>query len=157
VSGWLLQAIEIEGLRGINNEGDPLTLRFNPDSVSSISAPNGVGKSSIFDAVSFVIRGSIPKLDGLAASEDGASYYINRFHTAGIGSVTLTIVPDRGETAVPITVRRAADGSRRVSGPGSVNAEELLQQLDREFILLDHETILGASPNTTGARKHARI
>jgi AAA domain len=140
MSAWLLQSIEIEGLRGINNEGDPLALHFKVDSVSSISAPNGVGKSSIFDAVSFALRGSIPKLDGLAASEDGGSYYINRFHSAGVGSVTLTLVPEGGGTAVPITVRRAANGSRTVSGPAGVDAEALLQQLDREFVLLDHKT-----------------
>lgn len=138
--GWLLQSIEIEGFRGINNEGDPLTLRFKPDCVRSISAPNGVGKSSIFDAVSFAIRGSIPKLDNLAASEDGPSYYVNRFHSAGMGSVALTLVPDGGGTALPITVRRDATGARTVSGPTGVDAEAILRQLDREFVLLDHET-----------------
>jgi DNA repair exonuclease SbcCD ATPase subunit len=140
MSGWLLQSIEIEGFRGINNEGDPLTLRFKPDCVSSISAPNGVGKSSIFDAVSFAIRGSIPKLDNLAASEDGPSYYVNRFHSSGVGSVTLTLVPDGGGTPVPITVRRDVTSGRTVSGPSGVDAEAVLQQLDREFVLLDHET-----------------
>jgi hypothetical protein len=140
MSGWLLQSIEIEGLRGINNEGDPLVLRFKMDAVCSISAPNAVGKSSIFEAVAFALRGSIPKLDGLAASEDGASYYVNRFHSAGVGSVTLTLVPEGGGAAVPITVRRAANGSRTVSGPAGTDAESLLQQLDREFVLLDHKT-----------------
>ena len=33
MTGWLLQSIEIEGLRGINNEGAPLTLRLKPDCV----------------------------------------------------------------------------------------------------------------------------
>src|SRR5262249_13583973 len=123
-----------------NNEGDPLVLRFKMDAVCSISAPNAVGKSSIFEAVTFALRGSIPKLDGLAASEDGASYYVNRFHSAGVGSVTLTLVPEGGGAAVPLTVRRAADGSRTGAGPAAVDAEALLQQLDREFVLLDHKT-----------------
>ena len=61
MSGWLLQSVEIEGLRGINNEGAPLLLRLKPDCVTSISAQNGVGKSSIFDAITFAIRGIIPK------------------------------------------------------------------------------------------------
>ena len=74
MSGWYLHGIEIEGFRGINNEGDPLILRFKDDCVSSISAPNGVGKSSIFDAISFALRGGIPKLDGLPASESGENY-----------------------------------------------------------------------------------
>jgi DNA repair exonuclease SbcCD ATPase subunit len=140
MSGWLLQSIEIEGLRGVNNEGDPLSLRFKLDSVNSISAPNGVGKSSIFEAVCFALRGSIPKLDGLAASEEGQSYYVNRFHSAGAGSVTLILVPEGGGTALPITVRRNPNGTRTVSGPAGVNAEAVLEQLDREFVLLDNKT-----------------
>ena len=50
MSGWYLQEISIEGFRGINNEGAPLVLRFKPEHVNSVSAPNGVGKTSIFDA-----------------------------------------------------------------------------------------------------------
>ena len=37
MSGWLLQSVEIQGLRGINNEGAPLLLRLKPDCVTSIS------------------------------------------------------------------------------------------------------------------------
>jgi hypothetical protein len=140
MTGWMLESIEIEGLRGINNEGDPLTLRFKADCVCSISAPNGVGKSSIFDAISFAIRGSIPKLDGLPASEGSQGYYVNRFHSAGEGKVVLTLVPDGGGSAVAITVQRKADGSRTVTAPPGVNGSGILSQLDREFVLLDHKT-----------------
>ena len=138
MSGWFLQSIEIEGFRGINNEGDPLTLRFKDDRVSSISAPNGVGKSSIFDAISFALRAGIPKLDDLPASENGKDYYVNRFHSLGVGSVVITLTPVGGGTPVAITVRREANGSRTVSGPANANA--LLAQLNREFVLLDHNT-----------------
>ena len=138
MSGWLLQSIEIEGLRGINNEGAPLMLRLKSDCVTSISAQNGVGKSSIFDAINFAIRGVIPKLDGLPASENGRSYYVNRFHSVGAGHVTLTLIPEGGGDPVAIRVDCAADGTRTVSGPP--NAEALLRDLDREFVLLDNKT-----------------
>lgn len=137
---WLLQSIEIEGMRGINNQDDPLVLNFKPDCVTSISAQNGVGKSSIFDAVSFAVRGAIPKLDGLPASEYGGTYYVNRFHTVGQGHVTLTLVPEGGGDAVSIRVDCGADGSRTVSGPPEINAEAILRHLDRDFILLDNKT-----------------
>ena len=39
MSGWLLDSVEIEGFRGINNEGDPLVLQFAHDAVNSVSAP----------------------------------------------------------------------------------------------------------------------
>ena len=138
MSGWFLQTIEIEGFRGINNEGDPLIIRFKDDCVSSISAPNGVGKSSIFDAISFALRAGIPKLDGMPASENAKDYYVNRFHSLGVGRVVITLAPVGGGAPVAITVRREANGSRTVSGPA--NADTLLARLNREFVLLDRNT-----------------
>lgn len=140
MSGWLLETIEIEGLRGINNEGDPLVLRFKPNCVASISAPNGVGKSSIFDALSFAIRGTIPKLDDLQAVEQSESYYVNRFHSAGEGKVALTLSPVAGGNPVKITVERKRDNSRVVTSPPGVDGNALLEELNREFVLLDYQT-----------------
>ncbi|MHC6054390.1 AAA family ATPase [Ralstonia solanacearum] len=87
MSGWLLERIEIEGFRGINNEGDPLILTFSIDGVNSVSAPNGVGKSSVFDALAFALRGRIAKLDILPANERGGDYYVNRFHPGQVGRI----------------------------------------------------------------------
>ncbi|WP_407114714.1 ATP-binding protein [Bradyrhizobium sp. LMG 9283] len=56
--------------------------------LNSISAPNGVGKTSIFDAVVYAITGRIPKLDELPVAEKGSSYYLNRFHAGGVGTIT---------------------------------------------------------------------
>ncbi|MCK1522796.1 ATP-binding protein [Bradyrhizobium sp. 17] len=74
MSGWYLQRVSIEGFRGINNEGAPLVLKLKPDCVNSISAPNGVGKTSIFDAIVYAITGRTPKLEDLPAAEKGPSY-----------------------------------------------------------------------------------
>lgn len=137
---WFLDGLEIEGFRGINNEGTPLTLKFKQDCVSSVSAPNGVGKSSIFDAISFAIRGKIDKLDRLLQSERPQDYYLNRFHPAGIGSIKLTLRPDDGGDPVTITVTRNAAGVRTVNGPVGGDAEALLTALNREFVLLDAQT-----------------
>jgi energy-coupling factor transporter ATP-binding protein EcfA2 len=138
MTGWLLQRIEIEGMRGINNEGDPLVIKFKDNCITSISAPNGVGKSSIFDAVSFAIRGTIPKLDELPAAEHGKDYYVNRFHGLGRGQVKLTLAPDGGGAAVTITVTCDGNGTRVVGGPN--NAAAILREIDREFVLLDNVT-----------------
>jgi len=46
---YFLGCLSIEGFRGINNDGDPLVLKFKSDAVNSVHAPNGVGKSSIFE------------------------------------------------------------------------------------------------------------
>ena len=116
MTGWHLEEIEIEGFRGINNEGDPFLLKFKTDKVNSISATNGIGKSSIFDAVTYALSGKIPKLDNLPATENGQNYYNNRFHSLGEGSVKLKLVPANGGAAIEIKIVRNANGQRLISG-----------------------------------------
>lgn len=138
---WLLERLEIEGIRGINNEGDPLVLDLRTDAVNSISAPNGTGKSSIFDALSFALRGEISKLDRLQASEHGEDYYLNRFNSKDFGTVALKLAPESGGASVTLTVKRTKDGKREVAGPAGIDAEALLRDLNRDFVLLDHKTL----------------
>lgn len=141
MSGWFLDRLEIEGFRGINNEGDPLVLKLNKDAVNSITAPNGVGKSSIYDALTFALQGAIRKLDDLPAAESGSSYYNNLFHSQGIGKITLVLSPAAGGHSVTVTVTRDNLGNRTVAGPAGLDAEALLAELNREFVLLDHKTL----------------
>ena len=68
---YFLGSLTIEGFRGINNDGDPLVLKFKADAVNSIHAPNGVGKSSIFEAIHFAIYGTVPRLKALQEAEQG--------------------------------------------------------------------------------------
>ncbi|WP_292080524.1 MULTISPECIES: AAA family ATPase [Brevundimonas] len=138
--GWFLEQLEIEGFRGVNNEGAPLVLKFKPDAVSSISAPNGVGKSSIFDALTFALRKSIPKLDNLAATERGRDYYLNRFHTGGVGTIALTVKPTDGSPSTKVTVTLDGAGTRTVNATNGIDGEALLAELHREFVLLDGTT-----------------
>lgn len=77
VTGWLLEGISIEAFRGVNNEGRPLELKLQPAKVSSISAVNGVGKTSVYDAVRYAITGKLPWLDELPAAERDKDYYQN--------------------------------------------------------------------------------
>lgn len=150
--GWFLEKLEIEGFRGINNEGAPLALKFKPDAVSSISAPNGVGKSSIFDALTYALRGSIPKLENLAASEKGQEYYLNRFHRGGVGRVSLTVKPTDGSPSITVTVSLDDKGSRSVVATNGTDGEALLAELGREFVLLDGPTFHRFIDDTSLAR-----
>lgn len=137
---WFLERVEIEGFRGINNEGAPLVLKFKPDSVNSVSAPNAVGKSSIYDAISYALRGKIDKLDRLLVAERPQEYYLNRFHPGAVATIKLTFKPSDGTGSIPITVTRTAAGQRTVTGPAGLDANAFLGELDREFVLLDGET-----------------
>lgn len=137
---WLLEAISIEGFRGINNEGSPLELEFHTDKVNSVFAPNGVGKSSIFEAVTYALTGEIPKLEVLQAGERPGTYYLNRFHSGGFGTVALTLAPAGGGESVIVTVQRDAAGNRTVGTSDGCDGNALLELLNREFVLLDADT-----------------
>lgn len=140
---YFLTTLQVEGFRGINNEGDPLTLQFKADAVNSIFAPNSLCKSSLFEALTYAIRGSISKLEDLPASEGASAYYANRFHSTGTASIVLTLRPDDGSADVVIRVQRAAGGARTVESPsGHRNPGDLLKSLDGEPVLLDHKTFL---------------
>ncbi|MBA4285083.1 MAG: hypothetical protein C0434_06080 [Xanthomonadaceae bacterium] len=140
MSGWFIQEIAIEGFRGINNQGAPLELKFKTDHINSVFAPNGVGKSSIFEAVHYAVFDRIPRLDDLPQAEKGKDYYLNRFHPSATGTISLVLVPAGGGTATKITVVRDAAGVRAVKAPPGVDGEKILSELRREFILLDGRT-----------------
>ncbi|TXL76439.1 hypothetical protein FHP25_12395 [Vineibacter terrae] len=136
---YYLTKLSVEGFRGIKNEGDPLTLRFKPDAVNSIYAQNGIGKTSLFEAISYAIFGKLPKLDGLQRSERPETYYVNRFHTGGVGSITLEFKPDDGTAAVEIVVQRTAAGQRTVTSPtGHADPEAFLASLAEDFTVVDY-------------------
>lgn len=112
MSRYFLTSVTIEGFRGINNNGDPLVLRFRTDAVNSVHAPNGVGKSSIFEALHFAIYGTVPRLENLQGAEQGPNYIINKFHPAQQATIALVFASDDGTPDVSITVTRTAVGGK---------------------------------------------
>lgn len=152
-TGWLLEGLSIEGFRGINNQGKPLELKFHVDKVNSISAVNGVGKSSVYDAVRYAICGAVSWLEDLPASERGPDYYLNKFNTSGTATITLKLISEPGGQQVAITAKRDAQGNRTVSSTPPIDAEGLLQSLNREFVLLDghaFQSFISAKPLDRG-------
>ena len=71
---YFLTRVKVEGFRGINNENQPLELKFKPEAVNSVFAVNATGKSSIFEALCYAIRGDVPKLRNLQAIERPGNY-----------------------------------------------------------------------------------
>jgi DNA repair exonuclease SbcCD ATPase subunit len=143
MSRYFLTAIEIEGFRGINNEGDALSLRFEKDAVNSVFAPNAQGKSSIFEALCYAIKGKVPKLEAMPATDRPEDYYANRFHTNRTATVQATFCPDDDGSPVKVKVQRLPNGTRRVESPsGHANPEGFLQSLNTELCLVDHRTFL---------------
>jgi DNA repair exonuclease SbcCD ATPase subunit len=114
---YFLTRLRVEGFRGINNEGDPLDLKFNRDAVNSIFAVNANGKSSIFDALCYAFRGEIPRLAQLQAQEKPNDYYCNRFHSRGQATIEMELAPDDDGADVSIKIERSHLGHRTVISP----------------------------------------
>ncbi|MBB3971857.1 hypothetical protein [Hansschlegelia beijingensis] len=140
ITGWLLEGISIEGFRGVNNEGKPLDLKFHPNKVNSVAAVNGVGKSSVHDAVRYAITGRLPWLEDLPAAEREGDYYLNRFHSGRKATIKLRLVAEPTGAKCEITVVRDDQGVRTVSAPAPWDANAILAGLDREFVFLDGPT-----------------
>jgi hypothetical protein len=139
VTRYFLSSLTIEGFRGINNDGDPLVLKFKTDAVNSIHAPNGVGKSSIFEAVHFAIYGNIPRLKALQDAEQGDSYVVNKFHPGQQATIDLVFRSDDGSAEIAIRVTRSANGARAVTSPsGHPQPEDFLASLREDFVLVDY-------------------
>lgn len=138
---YYLTRLAVEGFRGINNENDPLNISFQPDAVNSVFAVNGIGKSSIFEALCYAIHGAIPKLQLLQAQERPQDYYCNRFHSKNTASILMEFQPDDGAATVAIQVDRDAGGNRTVTSPsGHPDPEGFLATLKEAFALLDYRT-----------------
>lgn len=136
---YFLTKLSVEGFRGIKNEGDPLTLSFKADAVNSIFAQNGVGKTSLYEAISYAIFDKLPKLEGLQRSERPEAYYVNRFHTGQVGSITLEFTPDDKSPIVGIVVKRTVAGQRTVTSPtGHPSPAEFLATLAEDFTVVDY-------------------
>ncbi len=139
MSRYFLTSASIEGFRGINNDGDPLVLRFRPDAVNSVHAPNGVGKSSIFEALHFAIHGTVPRLEILQGAEQGSSYIVNKFHPSQQATIALVFSSDDGTPEISVTVTRTAVGVRTVSSPsGHGDPEGFMASLREDFVLVDY-------------------
>lgn len=139
MSRYFLASAAIEGFRGINNDGNPLVLKFKHDAVNSIHAPNGVGKSSIFEALHFALHGTVPRLKGMQDAEQGESYIVNKFHPAQQATVALVFKSDDGTPDVAITVTRTAEGGRIVASPsGNADPDSFLADLCEDFVLVDY-------------------
>lgn len=136
-----LKRVRIEGFRGINNEGDPLELRFDPTKVNSVFAVNGTGKSSIFEALAYAIRGTVPKLDELLTAEKPDEYYVNKFHSGAMATIELEFVSDAvvAQSTVIIVTRDAAGTRTVTSTSGAPDPEKFLASLDEAFSLLDYQ------------------
>lgn len=141
MSRYFLVKMKVEGFRGINNANRPLELNFRTDALNSLFAPNALGKSSVFEALVYAIKGCIPKLDDLPATDRSSDYYCNLFHSDKKSRIDLTFKSDESSPDVHISVERNPDGSRVVTSPSRhTDPNAFLEDLGSELSFLDHKT-----------------
>ncbi len=117
-----LVAIAIENFRGFANLQ---TLPLDAD-VVLVSGGNGTGKTSLTDAISWVLTGALPGFaDRLRGERKGEDYVASRY---GNGPARVELTIDVGEQRVAIE-RRGDSGSSELrirpatEGPGRASAE----------------------------------
>ncbi|SMF64014.1 AAA domain-containing protein [Azospirillum oryzae] len=146
---YFLSELKIEGFRGINNHGAPLSLSFKKDRVNSIYATNGRGKSSIYEALCYAIRGAVPKFSKMQASDCANDYYANIFHPNKTARIEITFEPDDGGESVCVVVTREPSGKRTVNSPtGHLDPAKFLESFNEEFTLLDYATFVNFIENS---------
>lgn len=139
MSRYFLTKISIEGFRGIKNANAPLEIKMKKDSVTSLFAENGIGKSSFFQALEYALTGEIHLFKDMLVSEKPNSHIVNWFHPAKEATIMLTLTPDDGKQPVEITVKVKADSGTRVitASPEIAHPESFLRSLTSEFTFLD--------------------
>ena len=95
-----LKRLAIEAFRGFRD-----AAAFDLDASTIIfTGPNGTGKTSVFDALQWVMLGSIERLEGLRARKN-VEHVVNSYRAGERASVALDVVVDGRD----VTVQRKGD------------------------------------------------
>ena len=104
-----IKSISIEGFRGINNDNNPLVIPFKDKGVTSIFSENGMGKSSIYEALYYCINNNLPKFDELHREIRDDRTKKNLFHS-NKGKITIIFIDDSNtETKIEFEINDKGD------------------------------------------------
>lgn len=148
---YYINSLSIEGFRGINNEGNPLIIDFKHDGVTSFFGENGMGKSSIFEALLFSVLGRIIRFDDYHRDILDSSTIKNLFHT-GDGTINIEFIDD-SNIINEIKIIISINGERIISSTTIPNPEDFLISLCSSLNFLDYksfEKIILTSSEETG-------
>jgi len=146
-----IKSISIEGFRGINNDNNPLVIPFKNKGVTSIFSENGMGKSSIYEALSYCINNNLPKFDELHREIRDDRTKKNLFHS-NKGKITIIFIDD-SNTETKIEFEINDKGDRNIISSTVTNPQLFLDSISGDQNFLDYNTfiqILLKSPEETG-------
>ena len=128
-------------------------VSFKPECVNSVHAQNGVGKTSLFEALQYAIYGEIPRLKLLQDAEQSDTYIVNRFHPASSATIDLVFSSDDTTPDTRIVISRDAAGTKTVTSPtGHTDPEAFLAALREDFVLVDYHAFAGFIDSTALTR-----
>jgi len=146
-----IKSISIEGFRGINNENNPLIIPFKDNGVTSIFSENGMGKSSIYEALYYCINNCLPKFDDLHREIRDDKTKKNLFHSNN-GKIEIIFIDDiNAETKIEFEINNR--GERNIIASSVLNPQLFLDSISSDQNFLDYNTfiqILLKSPEETG-------
>lgn len=146
-----IKSISIEGFRGINNKGNPLIIDFNKDGITSIFSPNGGGKSSIFDALSYCLNNELKCFKSIEHENQDYKTVRNLFHE-GDGKIVIELEDDK-LIANKIEFKIDTNGHKEIVSPNKPLAELLINQIMDIHNFLDYNSftdIINNSPENAG-------
>jgi DNA repair exonuclease SbcCD ATPase subunit len=114
-----LKQIKIEGFRGFNNER---TIDFD-DRLTLMSAPNSHGKTSITEALEFLLFGETSKVAHAYSKEEYRDSYRNRHFPAGKPAVIQALFEDKSEKKAELRLELDPSGIIRRYVNGDLIAE----------------------------------
>ncbi len=146
-----IKSISIEGFRGINNENDPLILDFKMNGITSIFATNGIGKSSIFDALSYCLNDELKCLKPLQHENQDKTSIQNIFHS-GDGKIDIVLCDNNGAENT-INIKIDNQGGKEVVSSNKLVIEAIIEDIKDIHNFLDYNAfadIIYSNPKDAG-------
>ena len=117
-------SVDIDGFRGFC---EPQRIDLS-GSVVILAGPNGVGKTSVFDALQWLLLGSLERLKPLRARQN-TEYIVNAFHGEEPAVVSARLMIGEGEVEIMRRGRRDGGMLEWRDENGSLRGEEAEQRL----------------------------
>ncbi|MEK0336726.1 MAG: AAA family ATPase, partial [Nitrosopumilus sp.] len=144
---YYIKSVTVKGFRGINNQQAALEIPFNTAGITSIFAPNGVGKSSIFDSISYCLNDELKCFRSLESENRDYKTVKNLFHS-GDGEIKIELVDD-SDSIHNIEFHIDDKGNKRIVSGNKDAVESIIEDIRDNHNFLDYNTFTDIINNSS--------